>query len=93
MAERKSRFVIGRFELYPKDNPVQYLVGFKIICDENGRESYVEIGLPLEAAQGLSEHDVCIAAWNHGKTQLTEEVKRIEAIPSVLGADFIPPDE
>lgn len=93
MSVRKSRFLIGRYELYPKDNPVQYLVGFKIICDFNAREGYVEVGLPLEAAQGLTEHEVCEAAWRHGKAQLQEEIQRLESIPSVLGADFIPPDE
>lgn len=90
---RQTRLIIARYELYPKEAPNRYLVGFRLMCDINGRENYHEVGVPVAEADGKNEHEVCVIAYNKSKDNLQKMIAAMEAISPIIGSEFIPPEE
>lgn len=87
-----SRLIISRFELYPKENPRNYIVGFKIICDTNAKEGYVESTVALEDITDQSDHDICVLGYRNAKDKIQATMTKLESITPVLGAEFIIPE-
>jgi hypothetical protein len=85
--------IISRYEMYPTENPVHIVVGFKILCESLGRHEYVESNVLLSEASGLSDHEVCDLAYNKIKNKIKSVSDRITKTQPVLGAEFIPSTE
>lgn len=90
---QNARFIIQRFELYPAENPDHYLVGFKVICRTNDKQGYAEARVSIDEAKGKNHHEICEAAYRKAKQEINEQFRQLEAIPAVLGTEFIPTDD
>lgn len=83
---------IIKYELYPKENPIGYAVGFNITTNNN-RSFYrdVVISLDQDFEEG-TELEIVGLAWNNLKEGILEEVSRLENIPQILGGVWSPDD-
>jgi hypothetical protein len=84
---------VVRYELYPKDDPTCYCVGFRVACSRTQKEMYVDTQVPLNEASGLSEHAVATKAYTNVKDQIEAWKCSLEERPSILGRTFVPDDE
>jgi hypothetical protein len=80
---------VVRFELYPRDEPTCYCVGFegKTV---SGRQHYVDTQVPLADAKGLDEEAIAALAWENVKEAFTAQMEALAVKPSILGAVFTP---
>jgi hypothetical protein len=80
---------VVRFELYPRDEPTCYCVGFegKTV---SGRQHYVDTQVPLADAKGLDEEAIAALAWENVKEAFTAQMEALAAKASILGTVFIP---
>ncbi len=64
---------VSRFELFPKDTPREYKVGFVVTHTRNKTSRYFEGKMPFsELENSLSEEDIAVFAWDKIKEQVAE---------------------
>jgi hypothetical protein len=78
-----------KFELYPRDNPSGYAVGFNI-TNINNRKFYRDTIVPLEQATDCSDEEVMEIAWEALKSGILQEVERLEEINPLIGRNWQP---
>lgn len=81
---------IVRYELYPKDDPTCYCVGFSIACPRSGRSMYRDTQVPLETANTMTETEVAQEAYTHVKESFDQWMCDVASKPSLLGSQFVP---
>jgi len=86
------KLTIARFELYPKDEPTGYVVGFNVELD-NGRSFYVDGVVDLDEANGKSDEEIVSAAYKKLKGQIQSLVAALVDKSPILGKEFTPSDE
>ena len=80
---------IVRFELYPKEQPTCYCVGFSVTC--NNQHIYRDTQVPLEtAAQCGCENDIAQKAYHSLKDSLETWIRQAATKPAILGQTFTP---
>lgn len=89
--ENLIRFIIQRFELNDFDNPTFYIVGFKITCDLNQRDSYIETQIDYTECIDKSDNEICELAYYKMKDRITEISKNLLQKKFILGSEFVPP--
>ena len=82
---------LAKFELYPKEKPTGYAVGFNIALD-NGESFYRDTVVGLEYFDGSNMEEVVSEGWNMIKDPILTKIVSKE-IPSLkVGDDWSPPD-
>jgi len=80
---------IVRFELYPRESPTCYCVGFSESF--RGRSKYGDCQVTLQDAAGKTDDEISQLAW----TQLAESFKcwrdAIADTSPIIGSTFVPP--
>ena len=83
---------VAKFSLYPKDDPEGYAVGFNVTAD-SGRGFYRDTLVIFEhIPQGSNDEDVVSIAWQSLKEGIEDEVSRLNARSSIVGATWRVPD-
>lgn len=85
------RFIIQRFELNDPTNPSYYIVGFKLICDMNQREQYLETQIDFQLCNGKSDNEVCTMAYKNLKQKIEEAKIELVKKRFIVGSEFVPP--
>lgn len=85
------RFIVQRFELNDSTNPSFYIIGFKLICDINQREHYLETKINLQLCDGKSDNEICTMAYSDLKPKI--ELTKLELLKKkfIVGSEFVPP--
>ena len=80
---------VVRFEIYPKDEPTCYCVGFSVTC--NNRHIYRDTQVPLDqAAECGCETEIAQKAYDTLKESLATWIQQAAQKPSILGQTFVP---
>jgi len=61
---------VSRFELYPTNNPVSYVVAFIVRHPQNASEKYFEGSIPILEADDLSDVQICMKVWETIKNRV-----------------------
>lgn len=85
------RYIIQRFELNDSNSPCYYIVGFKLICDLNGRDCNVETKLDYNDCINKSDNEICVMAYNKLKPKIDSVSKELLLKKFILGSEFVPP--
>lgn len=85
------KYIIYRFEPNDLTSPTYYIVGFKIVCDLNQRESYVETTVSIEECKNKSDNEICLIAYNKMKTRIEEVSIELSSKKFIIGSEFVPP--
>jgi len=78
------KVTIARFELYPREEPTCYCVGFSG-STLAGRSFYQDTQVPLEEAAGITEEEIVALAWGKLKDNFILRMEDIASKPIVLG--------
>lgn len=84
------KMIVSRFELRPNTD---WLVGFELKSDQAGKKSTVDIVVPAEKAKDKTDYEIIMEAWHLLKDRIKYEKALFETTPSVIGSEFIPPEE
>lgn len=76
--------VVTKFELYPKDEPDSYKVGFDVEVG-NGQKFYKDTLVPLGETDGLSDDEIIALAWNNIDSNIEQRAEALNRISSFLG--------
>jgi len=80
---------VSRFELYPKEEPTCYCVGFSITC--NNQTIYRDTQVPLETAAGCGcETEIAQQAYDSLKDSIDAWVTEAASKPRLIGQVFVP---
>jgi hypothetical protein len=80
---------IVKYELYPKDNPTGYAVGFNV--KTSVRDIYRDTIVSLnDIVSTDTEVDIVSKAWAMLQTNILDEVNRLEGRPKVIGGVYVP---
>jgi hypothetical protein len=85
------KFIIHRFELNDPFSPSYYIVGFKIVCDQNQRESFIETTIGITEVEGKSDDEICLVAYDKLKHKVIDSSKELLKKKYIIGSEFIPP--
>lgn len=85
------RFIIQRFELNDPSNPSYYIVGFKLVCDINQREQYLETQLDFKLCNGKSDNEICTIAYSELKPKIDQVKVELVKKRFIIGSEFVPP--
>jgi hypothetical protein len=85
------RYIIQRFELNDPISPTYYIIGFKLICDMNQRESYIEDCINYADCVDKSDNEICLTAYSGMRHRLLPVVSDLTKKRFLLGSEFIPP--
>jgi hypothetical protein len=85
------RYIIQRFELNDPISPTYYIIGFKLICDMNQRESYIEACINYADCVDKSDNEICLTAYSGMRHRLLPVVSDLTKKRFLLGSEFIPP--
>ena len=85
------RYIIHRFEPNDLTSPTYYIIGFKVICDLNQRETYVETTVPAGECIDKSDNEICLLAYNKLKDKINEVARELSSKKFIVGSEFIPP--
>jgi hypothetical protein len=80
---------IVRFELYPRDEPTCYCVGFEGKA-ANGRLHYVDTQVLLTDAGGLDDDGIVAKAWENVASGFEAHMAVLAAKSLIIGSVFIP---
>lgn len=85
------RYIVQRFELNDSTNPSYYIVGFKLVCDINQREHYLETQIDFQSCDGKSDNEICTMAYLELKSKV--ELVKVELLKKkfIIGSEFVPP--
>jgi hypothetical protein len=75
---------IARFELYPKEEPTCYCVGFSGSAP-TGDPYYQDTQVPLEEAKGKTEEEIAAMAWEKLKDGFTSRMDILAAKSPLQG--------
>jgi len=81
---------IVRYELYPREEPTCYCVGFSATCPRSGRSMYRDTQVPLDTANTMTETEVAQEAYTAVKDSFDSWMCDIASKPSILGSQFVP---
>jgi hypothetical protein len=81
---------ITRYELYPKEEPTCYVVGFVVSCPTGQKTMYRDTQVPLDQAQGKTEQEIAQIAYSSLKESIDAWVCTQMMKPKILGSQFIP---
>ena len=70
----------------------RYVVGFGLTNTENDRGTYLQCYVPIEGNETKTEAEVCQMAFTGSYHEITGYSGRLEADPTVIGSEFVPPD-
>lgn len=88
------RIIISKFELHPKEQPVEYMVGFRFICDANGEELYREQKVPMhESMNRMDDFAICMRARRIMGEGFDQAKKKVQEKSPVVGSIFIDPQD
>jgi hypothetical protein len=80
---------ISRYELYPKDEPTAYVVGFIVTC--NNQSMYRDVQVPLEEAEACEcELDITNTAFLKLKDSIEAWATTAAAKSPLIGREFQP---
>lgn len=87
------RYIIQRFELNDPMNPAYYIIGFKLICDVNQREQYLETKIDTGLCENKSDNEICMMAFSNLKPKI--ELAKTELLTKkfIIGSEFVLPVE
>jgi len=85
------RFIIQRFELNDSTKPSYYIVGFKLVCDINQREQYLETHVDFKSGDGKSENEICTIAYSDLKPKIESAILNLLEKKFIVGSEFVPP--
>jgi len=78
------KVTIARFELYPREEPTCYCVGFSG-STPTGQPHYQDTQVPLEEAKGKSEEEIVALAWEKLKDGFTARMEALAAKSPLQG--------
>lgn len=80
---------VARFELYPKEAPTCYCVGFSVTC--NNQTIYRDTQVPLETAADCGcETEIAQQAYNSLKESLESWIADAQTKSPLIGQTFVP---
>ena len=79
---------VSRFELYPKENPIGYCVGFTVTA-KNNRQLYRDVIVNFTENENRTEPDIIVESWKLIGKEIQQIVDEIEGIPELLGEDIV----
>lgn len=85
------RLIIQRFELNDPSYPNYYIVGFKLVCDLNQRESYLETEIKLDDCKDKSDNEICFIAYKNLESKIELVKKELLLKKFIVGSEFVPP--
>ena len=85
------RYMVQRFKLNDPTSPTYYMIGFKLVCDLNQRDCYVETQLDYKDCKDKSDNEICVIAYNKLKSKITEVSKELLLKKFIVGSEFVPP--
>ena len=85
------RHIIQRFELNDPTSPSYYIIGFKLVCDLNQRDCYVETQLPYNDCMDKSDNEICVLAYNKLRSKIDVVSKDLQQKKFIVGSEFVPP--
>lgn len=85
------RYIVQRFELNDPTLPAYYIIGFKLICDLNQRDYYVETQLLYNDCVNKSDNEICVMAYNKLKSKISEVSRDLLLKKFIIGSEFVPP--
>lgn len=85
------RYIVQRFELNDPTTPTYYMIGFKLVCDINQRDCYVETQIDYELCRDKSDNEICVMAYNKLKQKIDEVSKELQQKKFIVGSEFVPP--
>ncbi len=85
------RYIINRFELNDPTTPSYYMVGFKLVCDLNQREHYVETVVGYSECLNKSDNEICELAYTQLKPKIDEISNDLLKKRFIVGSEFVPP--
>ena len=80
---------VVRFELYPKDEPTCYCVGFSVTCNNQHIYRDTQVSLDQAALCGC-ETEIAQNAYDTLKDSLESWIQQASAKPAILGSTFVP---
>ncbi len=87
------KYIIQRFEINDSANPSYYIVGFKIVCDINQRDFYVETQIDYKDCKDKSDNEICVLAYNKLKPKIDEISEELVKKKFIIGSEFVPPNQ
>ena len=81
---------VTRYELYPKDEPTCYVVGFVVSCPSGQKTMYRDTQVPLDQAQGKTEQEIAQIAYTAVQESVDAWVCTEMTKPRILGTQFTP---
>lgn len=82
---------VARFELYPKDDPTGYAVGFSVKLG-NGRSFYRDTIVSLEDIANLADTEIVGLAYQTLREWIEVEVERLSMRSPILGTNLVLPE-
>jgi len=79
------RVEVSRFELYPKEDPTSYVVGFKVTANNN-RSFYRDILIPINEEETRTDEEIAIEAFTQVKAEIDREIMRLNERSPLLGS-------
>ena len=83
---------ISRFELYPREEPDSWVVGFTVTWPGN-RTQYVDTTVPLEEARGKSDEEIADLAWERVKSTVETWDRQYSGKSPLVGQRYIPKEK
>jgi len=83
---------ISRFELYPREEPDSWVVGFTVTWPGN-RTQYVDTTVPLEEARGKSDEEIADLAWERVKSTVETWDRQYSGKSPLVGRRYIPKEK
>jgi hypothetical protein len=80
-----------RLDLYPREDPKCYCVGFQTTVRRNGRHFYADTQVPLDLCQGLDSEQIAALGWERLHDQFMGFYVENKSKPPLLGTPFKPP--
>ena len=81
---------IAKFELYPKEEPTGYAVGFNVTTT-NGRSFYSDIPVLFdEISTDSTDEEIIQIGYDKLKDGITSRVQQLEAKGNIIGSTFSP---
>ena len=86
------KIIVSRYELYPRDEPTCYCVGFTVSCPKGQKTMYRDTQVTLEEANNMSESNIVTTAYTAIKSDIDTWIETEMSKPCILGSEFIPTD-
>lgn len=81
---------IAKFELYPKEEPTGYAVGFNVTTT-NGRSFYTDTPISFdEIPTDSTDEEIIQIGYDKLKDGITSRVQQLEAKGNIIGSTFSP---